>query len=253
MAMFNPPHVSVVTGASGGIGAASAIALAEWCSTVVIHYNQDSESADRVRSLIEERGGKTFTVNGDLRRREDAERLVDNVIDKFGQIDVLVNNAGSMIGRRLLPEIDEEFWRDVFDTNTSSVLWMTQAVAPHMVRRQTGAVINISSLAARNGGSPGVMAYAAAKAAVLSMTKSLAKELVRSGVRVNTVNPGIIATPFHERFSTEQQFNSLVGAIPQGRPGKAEEVAQVIRFLASPAASHIVGECIEVNGGLLMD
>ncbi len=250
--MFSSPHVSIVTGASSGIGAATAILLAESGSSVAVHYNCDAVGAARTQRQIEERGGRASIIQADLRNRSGAQLLSERVIDQFGQIDVLVNNAGSMIGRRLLAEIDEEFWREVLETNTSSVLWMTQAAAPHMAGRG-GAVINLSSLAARNGGSPGVLAYAAAKAAVLSMTKSLAKELIRSGVRVNTVNPGVIATPFHERFSSEQQFKALVANIPQGRPGTAEEVAQVIAFLAGPNASHIVGECIEVNGGLLMD
>lgn len=251
--MFISPHVSVVTGASSGIGAATALLLAESGSWVAVHYNRDAGGANCVQHLIEKRGGKAFVVQADLQCRAGAQNLAEQVLNQFGQIDVLVNNAGSMIGRRLLMDIDEEFWREVIDTNTSSVLWMTQAVAPEMVRRGTGVVVNLASLAGRNGGSAGVLAYAASKAAVVCMTKSLAKELIRSGVRVNAVNPGVIATPFHERFSSEQQFNALVSAIPQGRSGTAQEIARVITFLASPAASHIVGECIEVNGGLLMD
>src|SRR5262249_24418397 len=158
---------------------------------------------EAVQRQIEENGGKAIVVQADLRHRAGAKALVERIARELGQIDLLVNNAGSMIGRRPLADIDEDFWYDVIDTNTSSVLWMTQAVSPYMARRGGGSVINLSSLAARNGGSPGVLAYAASKAAVLSMTKSLAKELIRCGVRVNTVNPGVIATPFHERFSTE--------------------------------------------------
>jgi len=251
--VFQAPHVSVVTGASSGIGAATAIFLAESGSNVVVHYNRDAAGAQCIQRRIEELGRRACLAQAELQSRDGAQRLVAQTMDHFGQIDVLVNNAGSMIARRKLMEIDEQFWREVIDTNTSSALWMTQAVAPEMKQRGSGVVINIASLAARNGGSPGVMAYAASKAAILCMTKSLAKELIPWGIRVNAVSPGVIATPFHERFSTEEQFNALVAAIPQGRAGAAEEVAQVITFLASPNSSHIVGQTIDVNGGLWLN
>jgi 3-oxoacyl-[acyl-carrier protein] reductase len=220
---------------------------------VIVHYNRDESGALCIKRRIEERGGRARLAQADLQNREEARRVVAQAVDHFGQIDVLVNNAGSMIGRRKLLEIDEHFWREVIGTNASSVLWMTQAVTAEMMRRGNGVVINIASLAARNGGSAGVTAYAASKAAVLSMTKSLAKELIQSGILVNAVSPGVIATPFHERFSTEPQYNALVGAIPQGRAGTAEEVAQVIIFLAGPNSSHIVGQAIDVNGGLWLN
>jgi 3-oxoacyl-[acyl-carrier protein] reductase len=251
--VFPAPHVSVVTGASSGIGAATAVSLAASGSNVVVHYNRDAAGAECIQRLIQERGGRACVVQADLQSRDGAQRIVAQTLDEFGQIDVLVNNAGSMIGRRKLMEVDEQFWREVIDTNTSSALWMTQAAAAAMMRRGSGVVINIASLAARNGGSPGVMAYAASKAAVLCMTKSFAKELISWGIRVNAVSPGVIATPFHERFTTEEQFNALVGAIPQGRAGTAEEIAQVIPFLASPISSHIVGQAIDVNGGLWLN
>jgi len=250
---FQAPHVSVVTGASSGIGAATAVFLAESGSNVVVHYNRDKGGAQCIQRRIEERGGRASVAQAELQSREGAQRLVAHALEQFGKIDVLVNNAGSMIARRKLMEIDEQFWREVIDTNTSSALWMTQAAAPEMKRQGSGVVINIASLAARNGGSPGVLAYAASKAAILCMTKSLAKELIPWGIRVNAVSPGVIATPFHERFSTEEQFKALVGAIPQGRAGTAEEVAQVITFLASPSSAHIVGQAIEVNGGLWLN
>jgi 3-oxoacyl-[acyl-carrier protein] reductase len=250
---FPAPHVSVVTGASSGIGAATAVSLAENGSSVVVHYNNDQAGAACIQRRIEERGGHACLAQADLQSREGARRVVAQAVDSFGRIDVLVNNAGSMVGRRKLMEIDEQFWREVIDTNASSALWMSQAAAAEMMRRGSGVIINIASLAARNGGSPGVLAYAASKAAVLSMTKSLAKELIGSGIRVNAVSPGVIATPFHERFSTPDQFNALVGAIPQGRSGTPEEIAQVITFLASPNSSHIVGQAIDVNGGMWLN
>jgi 3-oxoacyl-[acyl-carrier protein] reductase len=158
-----------------------------------------------------------------------------------------------MIGRRTLLEITDEFWDKVFATNVSSVIRMVQATVPDMISRGSGAIVNVASVAARNGGGPGVTAYAASKGAVLTMTKSLAKELIKSGIRVNAVNPGIIKTPFHEQFSTEEQMKAMILNIPQGRPGTSEEIASVIVFLASDEAGHIVGEAIEINGGMWMD
>lgn len=251
--MLRTPHVSLVTGASSGIGAATATELAARGSWIAIHYHRDVKGAARVQSEIEKIGGRAFLVKANLQSRDEASNLVGEVLSHFGRIDVLINNAGSMVGRQLLTEITEEFWREVIDTNLSSVLWTTQAVVPGMIKRGAGVVVNVASVAARTGGSPGTLAYAASKAAVLCMTKSMAKELVQAGIRVNAVNPGVIATPFHERFTGNERFQSLISIIPQGRPGTAEEVAQVIAFLASPAASHIVGECVEINGGMWMD
>ena len=198
-------------------------------------------------------GGKARAFQADLSEASAPDGLAKSVIRHFGRIDLLVNNAGSMIGRRTLLEITDEFWDKVFATNVSSVIGMVRATAPDMISRRSGAIVNVSSVAARNGGGPGVIAYAAAKGAVLTMTKGLAKELIKSGIRVNAVNPGIIETPFHEQFSTQEQMKAMILNIPQGRPGSSEEIASVIAFLAGDEASHIVGEAIEINGGMWMD
>lgn len=203
--------------------------------------------------LLRLTAGAATSIRADLSDAQQCSSLVSSVIERFGRIDVLVNNAGSLIGRRLLAEIDEEFWDSVMDLNLASVLWVTQAAAVHMRERGTGAVINLGSIAGHNGGGPGAILYATAKAAVTGMTKALAKELITDGIRVNAVNPGVILTPFHERFSSEDRMRDMVSQIPQGRAGESKEVASVIAFLASDAASHIVGESVEVNGGMLMD
>jgi 3-oxoacyl-[acyl-carrier protein] reductase len=253
MPSFRSNHVSLVTGASTGIGAATALALAGAGSAVAIHYNRSEAEAAQVAEQICARGGKAILLQADLVKPDAAAGLADQVLKQFGRIDLLVNNAGSMIGRRKLLEITDEFWHQVFETNVSSVMRMTRAVAPTMIAQKSGSVVNVSSIAARNGGGVGVIAYASAKGAVLTMTKAFAKELIAHGIRVNAVNPGIIATPFHEQFTTPQQMQALVANIPQGRAGTAQETASVIAFLASDDASHIVGEAIEINGGMWMD
>jgi NAD(P)-dependent dehydrogenase (short-subunit alcohol dehydrogenase family) len=159
---------------------------------------------------------------------------VGRALEQFGRIDVLVNNAGSLVDRRTLLDITDEFWQQVMEINLGSVLRMTRAVAPEMMRRKSGAIVNVASVAARNGGSPGVMPYAAAKAAVVCLTKSLAKELIAYGIRVNAVK-------------------ALLETVPQGRAGTAEEVATLISFLAGEESSYIVGESIEINGGMWME
>lgn len=235
-----------------GIGAATAIELARRGSAVAVHFHSSEDAAAGVAAAIEADGGVAEIFRYDLREAEQCRNLVDAVLGRFGRIDTLVNNAGSLIGRRSLPEIDRDFWNEVMNLNLASVLWVTQAAAENMRTRGSGAVINLGSIAGHNGGGPGAVLYATAKAGLTGLTKGLAKELVRDGIRVNAVNPGVILTPFHERFSSPERMRDMVSQIPQGRAGNSEEVASVIAFLASDAASHIVGESIEVNGGMLM-
>lgn len=253
MQTFPSDHVSLVTGASKGIGAAVAATLAARGSHVAVHYHTNEAAAIKVVEEIEQRGGRAFALKADLAQPESAQVLIDSVLSRTNHLDVLVNNAGSIIERHKLLEITDEFWQKVMETNLGSVLRTTRAAAPPMMERRSGVIVNVASVAARNGGSLGIIPYASAKAAVLCMTKGVAKELIRYGIRVNAVNPGVIDTPFHERFTAPEQMKTLVSAIPQGRAGKASEVASVIAFLASDESSHMVGETIEVNGGLWMD
>ena len=168
-----------------------------------MHFNASEQQAQELVTDIESNGGAAASFQADLSDARQCQQLVSRVVERFDRIDVLVNNAGSLIGRRLLADIDEEFWKSVMDLNLASVLWVTQAAAVHMRKRGTGAIVNLGSIAGHNGGGPGAILYATAKAAVTGMTKALAKELIAQGIRVNAVNPGVILTPFHERFSSE--------------------------------------------------
>ena len=245
--------VCLVTGASSGIGAGTATEFARRGYRVALHYNSNEDGARRTAGAIEKRGGKASVFRADLSLAEGACSLVSDVLSRLGRIDVLVNNAGSLVARRAFLEVTDELWQQVLDVNLNSAFWVTKAVAPHMVARGSGVIVNVSSIAARNGGGPGAIPYATAKAGLTCFTKGLAKELIAHGVRVNAVNPGVILTPFHETFTTEERMKAMVAMIPQARPGTAEEIAGVIAFLASDAASHIVGESIEINGGMLME
>lgn len=247
-----PGRVALVTGASSGIGAATAVVLAEMGARVALGYHRNADGALATASRITEAGGTAITIRADVRQRAAVGRLVAETVDRLGPIDILVNNAGSLVSRQPLAEVTEQVWDDIYALNAKSVMLVSQAVVPSMIERRSGTIINVGSIAGRNGGGPGAGAYASAKGAVMTFTKSMARELAPHGIRVNAVAPGVIDTPFHEAFSTPEMIKAFTAAIPLGRLGTSEECASVIAFLASPAASYVLGETIEINGGQLM-
>ena len=244
--------VALITGASSGIGAATAHVFADLGAKVAIGYHGNQAGAERVRVDIERAGGKAIAIQADVRKGAEIHMMVNSVMERLGPIDILVNNAGSLVERQKILEVTEERWNDIMALNLTSAVLCSQAVAAGMIERKSGAIINIVSIAGRNGGGPGAGAYATAKGGMITLTKSLAKELAPHGVRVNAVSPGVIATPFHEVFSTPEMIKNFVAGIPMGRTGTSEECATVIAFLASGAAAYVAGETIEVNGGQLM-
>ena len=245
-------EVAWVTGSSTGIGRAVAVALAGQGRRVVVHYNASEDEAREVAGEIEASGGAAMLVGGDVSDAGEVGRMAGEVEERYGRVDVLVNNAGSLIERRTLSEMTEDLWDRVMDVNLKSVFLCSRAVLPMMKRQGGGRIINMTSVAARNGGGPGSVAYATAKGGVSTLTRAMAKELVSENILVNGVAPGVITTPFHDRFTPPEVRENLKNAIPMGREGTPEETAGVVAFLASPAADYLVGEIIEVNGGQLM-
>ena len=245
-------RVALVTGASSGIGAATAEALAALGARVALSYHRNRQGADGTSDRIRAAGGTALAVGADVRRSEDIHALLDRAASELGPIDILVNNAGSLVARYGILEVTEERIDEIVSLNFTSAALTSQAVAASMIERRRGAIVNVVSIAGHNGGGPGAGVYAASKAALTAFTKSLAKELAPSGIRVNAVSPGVIDTPFHEVFSTPEMIQNFVRMIPLGRIGTAAECAAVIAFLASDAASYVVGETIEINGGQLM-
>ncbi|MFI5176987.1 MAG: SDR family NAD(P)-dependent oxidoreductase [Vicinamibacterales bacterium] len=242
-------RVALVTGASSGIGAATAIRLAELGARVALGYHGNEPGARQARDTIAAAGGRAVVLQADVRSVGEIRGLVDDATDALGPIDILVNNAGSLVARFPIRDLTEAGWNEVLSLNLTSAVFAAQAVAASMIARRRGAIVNVGSIAGHTGGGPGAGPYAAAKAGLVAFTKSLAKELAPHGVRVNAVSPGVIDTPFHETFSTPEMMKSFVGMIPLGRIGTPAECANVIAFLASDAASYLVGETIEVNGG----
>jgi len=243
---------ALVTGASSGIGAAAAELLAGLGAKVAIGYFANARGAEEVRGRIAGAGGHAVTLKADAREVDEVQSLVAQAAEALGPIDLLVNNAGSLVKRASLRELSEHTFDDIFDLNVKSAAFCTAAVAESMIARRTGAIVNVGSIAGHNGGGPGAGAYASAKAALMALTKSHARELAPHGIRVNAIAPGVIATPFHETFSTPEMMQNFVKAIPMGRVGTPHECATVIAFLVSDAASYITGETIEINGGQLM-
>jgi 3-oxoacyl-[acyl-carrier protein] reductase len=245
--------VALVTGGSKGIGRATVLELARRGAAVAINYRRSPESADTLARTIAAEGGQAQTFAADVTRAAEVQEMVAAVDAAFGGIDILVNNAGDLVERRDLGSMTEEIFRAVMDVNVLSTWLCCQAVAPIMTRRGSGAIVNMSSLAAHNGGGPGAFAYAAAKAAIIGMTKGLARELAPTGIRVNCVSPGLIGeTDFHGRFTAKDAFAAMARQVPLGRAGTPAEVARVIAFLAGDEASFLVGETIEINGGMAM-
>ncbi|HVW84958.1 MAG TPA: 3-oxoacyl-ACP reductase family protein [Bryobacteraceae bacterium] len=241
-----------ITGGSSGIGAATAAIFADLGAKVAIGYFHNEKGANEVRDSIAATGARIIALRGDVRKTAEIQSLVKSVTTELGPIDILVNNAGSLVQRQKLNEITEERWNEIINLNLNSAMLCSQLVAPSMIERKTGAIINIVSIAGRNGGGPGALAYATAKGALITMTKGMARELAPHGIRVNAVSPGVIDTPFHEVFSTPEMIRNFVAGIPMGRVGTSMECAKAIAFLASDAASYVAGETIEVNGGQLM-
>ena len=242
-------RVALVTGASSGIGAATAIRLGELGARVVLGYHANETGAIEAQKAIEASGGRAIVLKADVRKIDEIRALVGRASEALGPIDILINNAGSLVARFPIRDLTETGWQEVLTLNLTSAVFAAQAVVPSMIARKRGAIVNLGSIAGHTGGGPGAGPYATAKAGLMAFTKSLAKELAPHGVRVNAVSPGVIDTPFHETFSTPEMMRAFVAAIPLGRVGTPAECANVIAFLASDAASYIVGETIEVNGG----
>ncbi len=240
--------IAIVTGGARDIGRQVSLKLAQAGAKVCINYFGNESQANETLQLIKDAGGDAIIVQGDMTKAVDVKKVVAECTAAFGNtIHILVNVAGGLMGRKLLPDLDEEFWDAVMDVNLKSVYLVTRAVVPHMT--EGGAIVNFASQAARDGGGFGGLAYASAKGGVLTLTRGLAKELGPQGIRVNCVSPGMINTTFHDTFTKPEVRTNVAAATPLRREGKAEEVGDLVLYLAGNASSFINGESVEINGG----
>jgi 3-oxoacyl-[acyl-carrier protein] reductase len=243
----------LITGSSTGIGAAVARACALAGAAVTVHYHSSHEQARSLVDTLRAEGGRVHLVGGDVSKSTEAARVVDDAANAMGGLDVLVNNAGALVKRVPLGEIDDALYDTVLDLNVRSVVTASQAAVRHMQRARRGSIINTSSIAARNGGGPGTLLYAGAKAFVLNATRNLAKELAAVNIRVNGVSPGVITTPFHDRYSTPELLETMRKTIPMARLGEPADCVGAYLFFACDAlSSYITGQVLEVNGGQYM-
>lgn len=243
----------LITGASTGIGAALAKAFGAQGAMVGVHYNSSADAAKAVADAVVAAGGRAHLVRADASQSGAIAAAVDETAAAFGRLDGLINNAGGMVARLPYAEMTDAHYDAVMDLNGRSVVAASRAAFAHMKAAGGGFIINTTSVAARNGASGGAGLYGSSKAFVSNVTRGMAKEFIAAGIRVNAVAPGVIETPFHERYSTEAQLKAQLATIPQGRLGVAEDCVGAYLFLACASLSgYIIGQTIEVNGGMLM-
>ena len=241
--------VAIVTGGARDIGRQVSLKLAKEGAKVVLNYFDNESDAIETLQMIKEAGGEAIAVQGDMTKADDVKELIQRSLSAYsGKIDILVNVVGGLVGRHLITEMEEEFWDFLMTVNVKSVFLTTREAVPHMPAGSS--IINFSSQAARDGGGPGASAYASAKGAVMTFTRSMAKELGPKNIRVNSVAPGMIATTFHDRFTKDEVRKNVAAGTPLKREGNAEEVADLVSYLASDESSFLTGLNVDINGGL---
>ena len=238
---------AIVTGGGRDIGAAAARKLAAEGANVAISYFESAKGADNVVADIEAAGGKAIAVQADLNMQEGVDKLVGATLDRFEGIDVLVNNAGGLIARKTLAEMDLAHWNAVMTLNLTSTFMMTKACLAHM---KSGTIVNLASQAGRDGGGPGAVAYAASKGAIMTMTRGLAKAL-GPDIRVNALCPGMIDTDFHNIHTPDAGRRGFEANAPLKRQGHVDDAANLVLFLACDDSAFLTGTNIDINGGML--
>jgi len=241
--------VAFVTGGASGIGEATTRAFAKAGAKVAFTYISSGAEANALEKEIAAAGGQALAIKADMTREDEVAAAFAAAVRAFGTVDVVFTNAGGILQRVGTAASTLDLWERTFDLNVMSTYLTCRAAAAIMTEKKSGAIVTMSSLAAMNGGGPGALHYAASKGAIVTYTRGLAKELGPLGIRVNGVAPGLIATRFHVQFNTPEGRKAVVEQTPLRREGTAEDVANLVLFLASDQASFITGETVQINGG----
>lgn len=241
----------LITAGAQGIGAAITKHFIDNGANVIIHYFSSEKAANELKNYAIEKGQKAIALKADLTKENQVNLLIEKAIEAFGGINILINNAGSLIARNSLDKMEENFWKKVMDVNLTSMMLVTRAATPFLIKNKNSSIVNLASLAGRKGGHAGSLAYATSKGAVLTFTRALSTELGEKGIRVNAVAPGLIlGTAFHNTHTTKASAQKTIDGIPIQRAGNANDVARAVVYLASEYDGFITGATLDINGGV---
>lgn len=241
----------LITAGAQGIGESITRHFIDSGANVAIHYFSSSDTAKQLIEYATSKGQKAVAISGDLTSETDANTMVEKTVKVFGGLDILINNAGSLVARKMLSEMTAEFWHKVMDINLTSMMFVTRAASPYLAKNENSSIVNLASLAGRKGGHPGSLAYATSKGAILTLTRALATELGPQGTRVNAVAPGLIlGTSFHNTHTTKESADATTAGIPIQRAGNTADVSRAVLFLASEYDGFITGATLDINGGV---
>lgn len=241
----------LITAGAQGIGEAITRHFIDHGAHVAIHYFSSSATADELTAYAKSKNVKAIALKGDLTKEADANSIVEETAKALGGLDILINNAGSLVDRRMLTDMEIDFWQKVMDINLTSMMYVTKAAVKHLSKNNNSSIVNLASLAGRKGGHPGSVAYATSKGAILTFTRALSSELGPKGIRVNAVAPGLIlGTSFHNTHTTKESAAETTAGIPIQRAGNANDVARAVVYLGSEYDGFITGATIDINGGV---
>jgi len=241
----------LVTAGAQGIGEAITKNLIDEGANVAIHYFSSADTALELVDYAKKAGRKAIALAGDLTKEAEAAQLVEQAAEQLGGLNILINNAGSLVGRKWLHEMDTDFWHKVMDINLTSMMFITKAAEPFLAQNESSSIVNLASLAGRKGGHPGSLAYSSSKGAILTFTRALSNELGPKGIRVNAIAPGLIlGTSFHNTHTSKESADQTTATIPIGRAGNANDVARAVTYLASEYDGFITGATLDINGGV---
>ncbi|EAQ43010.1 SDR family NAD(P)-dependent oxidoreductase [Polaribacter sp. MED152] len=241
----------LITAGAQGIGEAITKHFIAQGANVAIHYFSSADTANELVQLAKTKKVKAVAIKGDLTKDEDANNTIKETITAFGGLDILINNAGSLVARNLLEDMQTDFWHKVMDINLTSMMLVTRAAEPYLSKNENSSIVNLASLAGRKGGHPGSLAYATSKGAILTFTRALATEYGAKGIRVNAVAPGLIlGTQFHDTHTTKESAAKTIAGIPIERAGNPDDVARAVLYLASEFDGFITGATLDINGGV---